>query len=202
VRYFALDRGTEAEIYLPLEQADFLSVDLVVRGTIAPAALVAGVRAALRRVDPTLPVTTFHTMQELVDRSLFPRRFLVLLVTGFAAFGLVLFSLGICAVIAYAVSQRTQEIGIRMALGATAERVRTGVLGETGALVLMGLVVGLPLSWAATRAIRGLLYDVGASDPLTYALVLAILAGVAAFAGFLPARRATRIDPVIALRSG
>ena len=177
------------------------SMDLVVRGTLPPAALVGEVRAALRRVDPTLPVATFHTMQELVDRSLFPRRFLVWLVAGFAGFGLVLFSLGVYAVIAYAVSRRTQEIGIRMALGATAERVRTGILRETGALVVMGLVVGLPLSWLATRAIRGLLYEVGPSDPVTYALVLATLAAVAAFAGLVPARRATRIDPAIALRA-
>jgi len=85
--------------------------------------------------------------------------------------------------------------------GATAERVRAGVLGETAVLALIGLSIGLPLSWLATRAIRGLLYDVGVSDPVTYAVVPAMLAGVAALAGFLPARRATRIDPAIALRS-
>lgn len=202
VRYFALDRDVDVEMYMPIEQTgDYNSVDLVVRGAIPPATLLAGVRTALRRVDPTLPLATVHTMQQLVDRSVFARRFLVLLVTGFAVFGLALSSLGIYAVISYSVSQRTQELGIRMALGATAGGVRRGILRETGWLVLVGLAVGLPTSWMVAQAIRGFLYDVGASDPSTYLLVFVILAAVAALAGYLPARRATRIDPAVALRA-
>ena len=200
VRYFALDRDVEPEMYLPVSQGNFNSMDLVVRGTIPPAALAAGIRGALQRVDPSLPVATYRTMRALVDRSLFARRFIVLLVAGFAVFGLVLSALGIYAVIAYSVSQRTQEIGIRMALGATAGRVRTGILGETGRLVATGVAAGVPLSWMATRAVRGLLYDVGPSDPATFAAVVVILAGVAALAGYLPTRRATRVDPAVALR--
>jgi len=121
-------------------------------------------------------------------------------VAGFAAFGLLLSCLGLYAVISYSVSQRTQEIGIRMALGATPERLRTRIFGETSVLVLLGVAVGLPASWLATRAIRGLLFDVGSSDPVTYAGVLVVLAVVAVLAGYVPARRATRIDPAIALR--
>jgi ABC-type antimicrobial peptide transport system permease subunit len=139
-------------------------------------------------------------MEELVNHSVFARRFVVLLVAGFAGFGLVLSCLGIYAVISYSVSQRTQEIGIRMALGATPARLRMTIFRETGVLVLFGIVVGIPASWMASRAIRGLLFGVDASDPVTYAGALAVLALVAVLAGYVPARRATRIDPAIALR--
>jgi len=201
VRYFGLDRDLDAEMYLPLHATgDYQSVDLVVRGAIPTTALAAGVRAALRRVDPSLPVVEFRTMEELVNHSVFARRFVVLLVAGFAGFGLVLSCLGIYAVISYSVSQRTQEIGIRMALGATPARLRTTIFRETGMLVLFGIVVGIPASWMASRAIRGLLFGVDASDPVTYAGALAVLALVAVLAGYVPARRATRIDPAIALR--
>jgi len=201
VRYFGLDRGVDAEMYMPIRQTgDYQSVDLVVRGAIPPTALAAGVRAALRRMDASLPVVEFRTMEELVDHSVFARRFTVLLVAGFAVFGLMLSCLGLYAVISYSVSQRTQEIGIRMALGATPASLRTRIFGETGVLVLVGIAMGLPASWLATRAIRGLLFDVGSADPVTYAGVLAVLAGVAVLAGYVPARRATRIDPAIALR--
>jgi predicted permease len=201
VRYFSLDRDPEGEMYMPLgHSGGDNSVDLVVRGTMPPAALIAGVRAALRRADPALPVADIRTMEELIDHSVFARRFVVLLVAGFAGFGLLLSSLGIYAVISHAVSQRTQEIGIRMALGATAGTVRAGILGETGRLVVVGLALGLPLSWIAAQAIRGLLFGVGSSDPVTFTTVLLVLPGVAALAGYLPARRATLVDPAIALK--
>jgi predicted permease len=202
VRYFSLDRDVEGEMYMPVgHPGGFNSVDLVVRGSIPPAALVVGVRAALRRADPLLPVGSFRTMTELVDHSVFERRFVVMLVAGFAAFGLLLSALGIYAVVSYSVSQRTREIGIRMALGATAGGVRTRILGETGRLALVGVAVGLPLSWMVARAIRSLLFGVGPSDPMSFAGVCVTLAAVAALAGYLPARRATRVDPAIALRA-
>ena len=200
VRYFGLDRGLDPEMYMPLRNGDYQSVDLVVRGAIPPTTLAAGVRAALRSVDPNLPTVEFRTMEQLVDRSVFARRFTVLLVAGFAAFGLVLSCLGIYAVISYSVSQRTQEIGIRMALGATPARLRTTIFGETGVLVVLGVIVGVPASWMASRAIRGLLFDVGSSDPATYAVVLAVMCVVAVLAGYMPARRATEVEPSVALR--
>jgi putative ABC transport system permease protein len=200
VRYFGLDREADIEMYMPLRTGDYQSVDLVVRGSLPPQALIGGIRAALRRVDPTLPVAEFRTMEQLVDRSVFARRFVVLLVAGFAGFGLLLASLGIYAVISYSVAQRTQEIGIRMALGATPGNLRAHVLGQTGRLALIGAAVGLPLSWMAARAIQSLLYDVGASDPGTFGLVIVTLTAVAALAGYMPARRATQVDPAIALR--
>ena len=200
VRYFGLDRGLDAEMYMPIRTGDYQSVDLVVRGAIPATALAAGVRAALRSVDPNLPTIEFRTMEQLVDRSVFARRFTVLLVAGFAAFGLILSCLGIYAVISYSVSQRTQEIGIRMALGATPARLRTTIFGETGVLVVLGVILGVPASWMASRAIRGLLFDVGSSDPATYAVVLAVMSVVAVLAGYVPARRATQVDPAVALR--
>jgi predicted permease len=203
VRYFGLDRDADVEMYMPLRQpTDYQSVDLVVRGSISPIAFAPSIRAELRRIAPNLPIGEFHTMEALVEQSVFARHFVVLLVGGFAAFGLLLASLGIYAVISYSVAQRTQEIGIRMALGATQGNVLRRILGQTGGLVVAGLVVGLPLSWMAARAIRGFLFDVGTSDPVTFLTVLLVLAGVAALAGLVPARRATKVDPAIALRSG
>ena len=200
VRYFGLDREPDMEMYMPLRTGNYESVDLVVRSTLPAATLASAIRTALRRVDPNLPATEFHTMADLVGRSLFTRRFVVLLIGGFAAFGVMLAALGIYGVIAYAVALRQQEIGIRMALGATAGRVRASVLGQTGRLVATGVLVGLPASWLAARAIRGLLFDIGPSDPLTFTAVLLILGGVASLASYLPSRRATRVDPAIALR--
>jgi predicted permease len=201
VRYFGLDRATDPEMYMPLRLGDFHSVDLVVRSALPLSALTSGIRAALHRVDPSLPVVEFRTMDELVDRSVFARRFVVFLVAAFAAFGLMLASLGIYGVISYSVMQRKHEIGIRMALGATPGNLRASVLGQTGALVLFGLAIGLPASWIAARAIRGLLFDVGTSDPTTFVAVLIILGGVAALAGYLPARRASQVDPAVGLRA-
>ena len=181
VRYFSLDRDVEREMYFPIGQSGgYNSVDLVVRGSNSSlASLIAGVRTALRRADPNLPLAHVRTMQELVDRSVFARRFVVMLVAGFAMFGVVLSALGVYAVISYSVSQRTQEIGIRMALGATAAGVRRGILAETGRLAALGLALGLPLSWMAARAIRGLLYDVGSFDAVTFGATLVALVAVA-----------------------
>jgi len=201
VRYFGLDREADMEMYMPLRRGNYQSVDLVVRSTLPAATLASAIRATLRRVDPNLPATEFHTMSDLVARSLFTRRFVVLLIAGFASFGLLLAALGIYGVIAYAVTLRQQEIGIRMALGATPGRVRVSVLGQTGRLVALGVLVGLPASWLAARAIRGLLFDIGPSDPLTLSAVVLILGLVASLASYFPSRRATRVAPAIALRS-
>jgi predicted permease len=200
VRYFGLDRDADAEMYMPLRAGDFQSVDLVVRSAVAPASLTASLRAALHRVDPQLPTAEVRTMEQLMSRSVFARRLVVLLVGGFAVFGLLLAALGIYGVISYSVLRRQQEIGIRMALGATPGKVRTAILGQTGRLVMIGVTIGLPASAIAAHAIRSLLYDVGASDPATFIGVLTSLGVVAALAGYLPARRATQVDPAIVLR--
>jgi predicted permease len=200
VHYFGLDRGTDPEMYLPLSVGDYQSVDLVVRAAGPPVALASGIRAALHRVDPTLPVAEFRTMQQLVDRSVFARRFVAMLVAAFATFGLIVAALGIYAVISYSVTLRTQEISIRMALGATPGILLTSILGQTGKMVLVGVAIGLPASFVAARAIRGLLFGVGTSDPVTLTATLVVLTMVALLAGYLPARRATQVDPALTLR--
>lgn len=201
-RYFSLDRDSGAEMYMPLRQTgDYEVVDLVVRASGPPARLVPAVRAALKGVDPDLPATQFRTLEQLIDRSVFARRLVVLLLAGFAGFGLILASLGIYGVISYSVSQRRQEIGIRLALGASPRVVEVHFLTETLKLALAGLAVGLPASWIAARAIKGLLFGVASTDSVTFAAVLLLVGGVAALAGYVPARRASRIDPITALRS-
>jgi ABC-type antimicrobial peptide transport system permease subunit len=139
-------------------------------------------------------------MQQLVDRSVFARRFVAVLVAAFATFGLIVAALGIYAVISYSVTLRTQEISIRMALGATPGILLTSILGQTGKMVLVGVAIGLPASFVAARAIRGLLFGVGTSDPVTLTATLVVLTMVALLAGYLPARRATQVDPALTLR--
>lgn len=201
VRHIALEEGSGNEFYIPIRQTqDYGTVDLVVRTSMPTAELGARIREALRPIEPNLPTANLRTLETLVDRAVSPRRFVVILLGGFAGFALVLASLGIYAVISYSVNQRTQEIGIRMALGASAETLERSILLETLGLAGMGMIVGVVASWALARALSGLLFDVTPSDPVTFLGMLVILTGVAAVAGYLPARRASRIDPMAALR--
>ena len=202
VRYFALERDTGQEMYMLLRQTgDYQTVDLVVRSAVPPASLIPGIRAALKRADPGLPAVEFRTMEQLVDRSVFTRRIIVQLLAGFAGFGLILASLGLYAVISYSVSQRTREIGVRMALGAAPLAMQGQILTQTMTLAAIGLAIGLPAAWMAAKAIQGLLFGVVSSDPVTFGGVVTVVAIVAALAGYVPARRASCIDPVSALRS-
>ncbi len=202
VRHVALEQGSGSEMYLPIRQSnDYASVDLVVRTTLPPAGLAAAVRAALKPIEPNLPGNEFRTLQQLVDKSVSPRRFVVLLLAGFAGFALILASLGIYGVISYSVARRTQEIGIRMALGASARDLQAGIIWQTLGLAAMGMAIGVVMSWILARSISGLLFGVTAADPVTFLGMLAVLTLVAAAAGYLPARRASRIDPMVALRS-
>ena len=137
----------------------------------------------------------------LVDRSVSPRRFLVLLLAGFAAFALILASLGIYAVISFSVSQRVQEIGIRMALGASAQDLRSRIVLRTLGLAALGLALGMAASRALSSGLGSLLFGVTSGDPVTFAAIGMLLIAVAAVAGYVPARRASRIDPMVALRS-
>jgi putative ABC transport system permease protein len=137
----------------------------------------------------------------VVDRAVSPRRFVVILLGGFAAFALILASLGTYAVISYSVSQRKNEIGIRMALGASPGTVRQLILRETLRLAAIGAAIGLVGALLATRLAESLLYGVTATDPVTFGGMIAVLGGVALLAGYLPALRASRIEPVTLLRS-
>ena len=201
VRHLALEQGSGMEMYLPMRQCnDISSVDLVVRSSLPPAELAASVRAALKPIAPNLPGQDFRTVQQLVDKAVSPRRFVVALLGGFALFALLLASLGIYGVVSYGVTQRTQEIGIRMALGASASRLQAGIIAQTLALAAVGMLIGAVASGLLARALGGLLFGVTATDPLTFLSMPVVLALVAAIAGYLPARRASRIDPSIALR--
>jgi putative ABC transport system permease protein len=202
VRYFALERDTGQEMYMLLRQTgDYQTVDLVVRSAVPPASLIPGIRAALKRADPGLPAAEFRTMEQLVNRSVFTRRIIVQLLAGFAGFGLILASLGLYAVVSYSVSQRTREIGVRIALGAAPLAMQGQILTQTMTLAAIGLAIGLPAAWMGAKAIQGLLFGVVSSDPVTFGGVAAVVAIVAGLAGYLPATRASRIDPVVALRS-
>ncbi len=202
VRHLALEQGSGSEMYIPIRQSqDYASVDLVLRTTVPPARLAAVVRNTLKPIAPNLPSSDFRTIQQLVDKAVSPRRFIVMLLGGFALFALILASLGIYGVISYSVNQRTQEIGIRMALGASAGDLQSGIILQTLGLAAIGMLVGSAASWALARALSGLLYGVTPADPVTFLGMLIVLTAVAALAGYLPARRASRIDPMVALRA-
>ncbi|HEX2661247.1 MAG TPA: ABC transporter permease [Candidatus Acidoferrum sp.] len=202
VRHMALEEGSGNEFYIPMRQTqDYGVVDLVVRSALPMTELASRLREALRPIEPNLPISNLRTMQTVVDRAASPRQFVVILLGGFAAFALILASLGIYAVISYSVSQRQNEIGIRMALGASPETVRQLILGETLRLAGIGAAIGLVGALVATRLARSLLYGVTATDPVTFGGMIAVLGCVALLAGYLPALRAGRIEPVTLLRS-
>jgi ABC-type antimicrobial peptide transport system permease subunit len=154
----------------------------------------------LRPIDPNLPVRDFQTFQDLVDKAISPRRALLLLLGGFAVFALFLASLGIYAVISYSVSQRVQEIGIRMAPGSSGD-LQSRIVLRTLSLTAFGLVLGLAASRALSRGLGSLLFGVTAGDPATFAGIALVLTAVSALAGYIPAWSASRIDPMTALRS-
>ena len=174
---------------------------LVVRSKLPPASLAASVMRTLRQINPGQPATEFKPIQNLVDHATSPRRFFFLLVSIFAGLGLVLASLGIYGVISYSVTRETQQIGIRMALGATEKRVLLDVMWKTLRLALIGISAGVAGSVVVARLIASLLFDTAPTDPQTFAATVIVLGTVALLAGYLPARRASRIDPIIALRT-
>jgi predicted permease len=201
VHHMSLEEGSGNEFYIPLRQTgDWGAVDLVVRSSLPASELGARLRETLLPLEPNLATSNMRTMQSMVDRAVSPRRFVVILLGGFAAFALVLASLGIYAVISYSVSQRTQEIGIRMALGASSEMLQKSILMQTLWLAAIGVAGGIIGSWILARALSGMLFGVTPTDPITFAVMVLILTGVACLAGYLPARRASHIDPMQALR--
>jgi putative ABC transport system permease protein len=202
VRHDSLESAGGSEMYRPMRQTgDYSPMNFVVRTVLPPDRLASEVRAALRPLDPNLPVREFTTLQGLVDKAVSPRRFLVVLLAGFAGFALLLASLGIYAVISYSVNRRVQEIGIRMALGASATNLQIGILLHTLGLAALGLALGMAAARALTGVLESLLFGVTPGDPVTFIGIGALLIAVAAIAGYFPARRASRIDPMVALRA-
>jgi putative ABC transport system permease protein len=200
VRHGALEQEASLEMYLPVTQNGSNSMDLVIRAKLPMESLVPSVRAALGSVDSNLPTSDFQSLQELVDQAVSPRRFVTVLLAGFSVLALILASLGIYGVISYSVNQRTNELGIRIALGAQTPAVLKLILGQGVKLALIGLGIGLLGAFALTRVLSGLLFGVQATDPFTFAGIALLLTGVALLACYIPARRATKVDPMVALR--
>jgi len=202
VHHLGLEQAGGPEMYYAMRQTqDYGSMQLTVRSRLTLPELNSNVRAALLQVDSSLPREEFRPLQDLVDHSVSGRRFIVFLLSGFACFALLLASLGIYAVISYSVAQRTQEIGLRMALGASPAVLQRSVLLQTLGLAVIGLLIGTVVSALLTQGLRSLLFGVTPTDPWAFVSMLILLAGVATVAGFLPARRAARINPMIALRA-
>jgi predicted permease len=200
VRESSLETGPGWQMYIPATQQSPEGAELVVRTKLPPEVLASSVMSVLRSINPGQPATEFRTIQQLVDRAVSPRRFFVLLVSLFAALGLILASLGIYGVISYSVSRQTQEIGIRMALGATAHRVQLAVINKTLRLALAGIALGTFASFIVAKAIASLLFATNPNDPPTFAATILLLTLIAVLAGYIPARRASHVDPITALR--
>jgi len=174
---------------------------LHVHSAAAPASLRASIEAAVQRLDPNVPVFNVRTIDEQIDRSMRTERTFAMLSSTFGILALVLSAVGLYGVIANAVSRRKKELGIRLALGAEPRRILRLVLGEAGLLVALGAAAGLPCAVLTGRAIRSLLFDIQSGDWTGVAAALGVLMTVAAFAAWIPARRASRVDPMVALRS-
>jgi ABC-type antimicrobial peptide transport system permease subunit len=202
VRHGAIEEAASNEMYLPYNQTgDWSGMELVVRSTLPPEALVRDVRAALAAHDPALPTSEYYALESLVGQAVAPRRLTTQLLGFFSTLALTLAALGLYGVIAYSVAQRTQEIGIRMAIGAQRRDVVGLVLAGGLKLVALGVILGLLGSLALTRVLQSQLYGISAHDPLTYVTIALLLPAVATFACLIPARRATKLDPLTALRA-
>jgi predicted permease len=197
----SVEGETGWQIYYPSTQQSPSSAELVIRTTLPPAVLANTVLRTLRDLNPNQPAAEFRPIQMLVDHANSPRRFFMLLVAAFAALGLLLAALGIYGVISYSVTQRTQEIGIRMALGSTMGRVQADVISRTLRLAAAGVLIGTAASFAVARLIASLLFATSPSDAVTYIGMALALLLVAVVSGYIPARRAARISPLVALRS-
>jgi putative ABC transport system permease protein len=204
IRQMGLDEPVKAEMYFPYQQvADWPGYrprDLVIRTNGEPAKLVSSVRQAIREVDPDQPVSNVATMAEVLGEEAAQRRMGMIMLVAFAALALLLASLGIYGVLAYFVTQHTNEIGVRLALGATPRNILFLVVRKGMSLTLIGVAIGIAASFAFTRWMSSLLFGVKAADPLTFVAVPLLLGAVALLACAIPARRATKVDPMIALR--
>ena len=200
VRHSGLDQESGFEFYIPYAQGDIESGDLVVRTTLPPDTLATALRRTIWSFAPNQPLSDFRTLDDLVDSAASSRRFTMVLLVIFAIVALALASVGIYGVISYSVAQRTREMGIRMALGADAGRLKWQVVRQAVSLAVVGAVLGVGGLLMLSKFLEAMLYQVTPTDPATFGVVSAVLIGVALIAGYIPARRAARISPMMALR--
>jgi putative ABC transport system permease protein len=200
VKHQRLDASTRKSVYLTHTQVPIGGARLAIRTEGRPESLITAVRAQVRALDPDLPITQIMPMTEIVARSVWQQRLYTALFGVFAVVALILATVGIYGVMSYSVTQRTREIGLRMALGADRKDVVKLVVGHGLLITGIGLGVGLAASIGLTRLMSSLLFSVKPTDPMTFAVVSVLLAGVALGACFVPARRATKVDPMVALR--
>jgi putative ABC transport system permease protein len=204
VRQMGLDAPVKAEMYLPYQQVpnylSYIPRDLAIRTSGDPSSLAGAVRQAIREVDPDQPVSNIATMAELLGEEAAQRRLGMLMLVAFSALALLLAAVGIYGVLAYFVSQHTNEIGVRVALGATQMNILLMILRKGMNLTLAGVAIGLVAAFAVTRLMSSLLFEVRAVDPLTFVVAPVVLAIAGLLASFIPARRAIKVDPLVALR--
>lgn len=199
VKFNALNIVNSEEMYLPLEQVPWPATTLIVHSQGDPQALVSGVRAKIAEIDSNLPVTSVASWDSIVAASVAQPRVLSQFVGVFAGFALLLAAIGIYGVMGYSVAARTQEMGIRMSLGAEPHDIMKLVVGQGMRLALLGVAIGMAASLTLTRLISGLLFGVNATDPVAFSLAAVVLTITALAACYLPARRATRVDPIVVL---
>jgi putative ABC transport system permease protein len=204
VRQMGADAPVKAEMYFPYRQiaggTAFMPRDLVIRTSVEPAGLAAAIRREIYAIDPNQPISDIRTMDDILSEETAARELGMLLLTTFAGLALLLSTLGIYGVLSYFVAQHTHDIGLQVALGARAANILALILKKGMLLAVAGVGIGLMASFALTRLMRSLLYEVGANDPMTFAGVAALLLAVAFLACYIPARRAMRVDPIVALR--
>jgi ABC-type antimicrobial peptide transport system permease subunit len=201
VQMTSLDTEARPAVYIPHTQLAIGLMTFVVRSQGDPLSLVNSVAAAVRSLDPELPLADVRTMEDVVSATVARPRTVAILLTAFALLALALAAVGVYGVMAYSVARRTQEIGVRMALGATPQSVFRMVLGQALGLVAIGVVIGLLAAGGLTRLMATLLFETEPIDTLTFAITALLLVLVAAIASYVPARRGTRIAPVEALRA-
>ena len=202
VKHLSLRNEDSPEMYLAEMQMPARAISVVIRTSVSnPSAITNSLRKELAAMDTTIPLTSVRVFDDYISRSLARPRFNTLLLSIFAGTALVLTAIGIYGVLAYSVAQRTSEIGIRIALGAGKSSIFRLIVGQAMTLVGISLVIGLAGAFAATRLLNSLLFGVGASDPATFIGIVLLVSAVAFIAAWLPARRATRVDPIIALRA-
>jgi putative ABC transport system permease protein len=200
VKYSGLDALPEATFYLNLRQNPSSQRYVVLRTASDPSSVGRAARAAIASLDTTIAASRMWTIDELMTASVAPPRFRTLLVGIFAALGLLLAAVGIYGVMAYAVSERTHELGVRIALGADRSALMRLVLGEAALLAAAGVGIGLAGAMVATRLMRSMLFGVTSTDPVTFITVAGVLVVSALAASYVPTYRATRVDPMVALR--